>query len=95
MRVENKRGERECRDGGELEVGWKRRIKQEGEVMKTGAREVESLLIFRTIFLPFLYSPVFTFLQLHNSAFLLDPEMHRQHFSQNTQRKLSTPFALH
>lgn len=35
--------------------------------MKTGAREVESLLIFRTIFL---YSLMFTFLQLHNSVFL-------------------------
>lgn len=85
-----KEGKGNVEDGGKLEVGWAKRIKKEGEVMKTGAREVESLLIFRTIFLLFPYSLMFTFLQLHNSVFLLDPETHSQQFSQNTQRALGT-----
>lgn len=41
------------------------RIKREGEVMKTKAMEMESLLIFWTIFLEFAHSLMFAFLQLY------------------------------
>lgn len=52
--------------------------------MKTGVMEIESFLIYRTIFQVSAYSLLFPFLQLCNSlAFLLDSEMHIRWFSQN------------
>ena len=52
-------------DGGALEE--EEGITREGEVMKTGAVEIESFLIFRTIFQVSAYSLMFSLLQLCNS----------------------------
>lgn len=69
MRGENKREGRECRGWGSIRgrVG-EERIKREGEVVETGEMEMESSLIFRTIFLLFAYSLMFAFSQLHNAS---------------------------
>lgn len=68
VRVENKREERECRGWGSIRGRVEEeRIQREGEVMKTGAMEMESLLIFRTIFLVCVYSLMFAFLHRHDS----------------------------
>lgn len=69
MRGENKREGRECRGWGSIRsrVG-EERIKREGEVVETGEMEMESSLIFRTIFLLFAYSLMFAFSQLHSAS---------------------------
>lgn len=78
VRVENKREERECRGWGSIRGRVEEeRIKREGEVMKTGAMEMESLLIFRTIFLVCLFTHVCICATLQLSVFLFDSEMHR------------------
>lgn len=62
MRVENKREEREGRGWGSIRGRVEEeRIKRKGEVMKTGAVEIESLLIFRTISPVFAYSLMVAF----------------------------------
>lgn len=53
----NKREGREGRGWGSIRFReGEEKIKREGEVMKTGAMEMESLLIFRTGFLLFAHS---------------------------------------
>lgn len=77
MRGENKREGRERRGWGSIRgrVG-EERIKREGEVVETG--EMESSLIFRTIFLLFAYTLVFAFSQLHNASCFCTIMVHRE-----------------